>query len=92
MNVVMYTLMKLENVKLLSFFEPAVVYYENFKPLGMSYESFEKAIIDNDSEIDCDGAGFVSYKLGVGVYAPFAGDEPEEPIESVIVFKQGYYD
>jgi hypothetical protein len=38
-----------------------------------------------------DETGFTSNEFGFGVYAPFAVEEPDDPIESVIVFERGYY-
>lgn len=45
-----------------------------------------------DVDLHCELDGFTSYKYGFGVYAPVAFMEPEEPVQSVIVFERGYYD
>ena len=58
------------------------------KPFGELREWFEQL----DDQIESDGAGVTSYKYGVGLYAPFAEDEPDKPVEAVIVFAHGYYD
>jgi hypothetical protein len=36
--------------------------------------------------------GAISNKLGIGIYAPLAKSDNRAPVESVIVFRQGYYD
>ncbi|QAA31082.1 hypothetical protein [Clostridium manihotivorum] len=73
-------------------FEPAEVSFNEFEILGVSYNLVEEFFRKLDNSIDINDAGFTSYKYGIGIFAPYAIDEPEEPVESVIVFKQGYYE
>jgi hypothetical protein len=58
------------------------------KPFSELRDWFQ--LIDRDVAID--ETGLTSHRFGVGLYAPFAATVPDEPIESVIVFEQGYYD
>lgn len=47
---------------------------------------------NNDPETAVDSAGLTSPKFGVGIYAPSALKDPADPVESVMVFREGYYD
>jgi hypothetical protein len=62
------------------------------KLLNIPYESAEEQIGEWDEELEIRNTGFTSYKFGVGAYAPNKDEYPYEAIESVIVFKKGYYD
>ncbi len=48
------------------------------------------AQLDEDVELEEDGA--VAYRVGVSIYAPLAKDDEAAPVESVLVFRAGYYD
>ena len=58
------------------------------KPFNELRDWFQS--IDNDVAID--ETGLTSHRFGIGLYAPFAATAPDEPVESVIVFEQSYYD
>ncbi|MCM0649712.1 hypothetical protein NBE98_15195 [Clostridium swellfunianum] len=73
-------------------FEPANVVFDNFTMTEQSYEKVRRFFESIDDSLDFNDAGFTSYKFGVGVFAPYALEEPKEPIESIIVFRKGYYD
>lgn len=73
-------------------FEPATVMFDNFVMTEQPYEKVKDFFDAIDDSLDFNDAGFTSYKYGIGVFAPNASDEPEEPIESIIVFRKGYYD
>lgn len=45
-----------------------------------------------DPDVETDGAGCVSKRLGIALYARAAEKEPDDPVEGVAVFEQGYYD
>jgi hypothetical protein len=63
------------------------------KPLiGQPFSVVRDRVQALDSSVEIDETGLISQKLGIGLYAPFAADAPEDPVESVIVFEQGYYD
>jgi len=76
----------------IEFFGEAKVIINNETILGKSYTEIKDMFEAIDDSIDFDATGLTSFKYGVGVYAPFAEDEPDEPVESVIVFEKGYYD
>ena len=60
--------------------------------LGLSFKELFELITGLDPDVKYEGEGFTSEKLGVGCYAPGGEDEPEEPAQSIIVFRRGYYD
>jgi hypothetical protein len=45
-----------------------------------------------DPQIEVDESGLTSYKFGIALYAPSSADEPQLPVEGVLVFAKGYYD
>ena len=45
-----------------------------------------------DSTVSVDESGATAYAIGVGVYAPAVTKESGCVVESVIVFRRGYYD
>lgn len=59
--------------------------------LTLSFSATDKLIRELDPMVDADEDGLTSRKLGIGVYAPDA-DEPQVPVQGVIVFQEGYYD
>jgi hypothetical protein len=45
-----------------------------------------------DAKIVINDSGLTSLKYGIGLYAPHAAKQPDDPVEAVIVFERGYYD
>lgn len=45
-----------------------------------------------DDSIEVDNGGLTSYRFGIGLYVPFAKNDPDALVEGVIVFERGYYD
>lgn len=76
----------------IEFYAPSKVIYNSINILESSYNELNTFFSEIDTELECTKAGFTSYKLGLGVYAPFAAVNPEYNPESVIVFQEGYYD
>jgi hypothetical protein len=58
---------------------------EPYAEVRAMFEAIDETIVVNDD-------GFTSFKYGIGVYAPLAKEQPEEPVEAIIVFEKGYYD
>lgn len=75
----------------IEFFEGEVLFYEQ-RLFERPYEEVCKIFESYDSSLDFNDVGFTSFKFGVGIFAPFSNDEPDKPIESIIVFERGYYD
>lgn len=60
--------------------------------IGKPYSEVESLFKSIDNTTEIDSSGLVSYQFGIGVYAPFAEEEPNKPVEAVIIFEKGYYD
>ena len=65
------------------------VLFDDQKLIGRPYSEVKNFFGSLDNSIDYNDAGFAYFKLGIGIFAPFANDEPDEPVESVIVFERG---
>lgn len=42
-------------------------------------------------DVEVDDTGAIAFSLGIGVYAPSALSDPAGPVESAIVFRDGYF-
>jgi len=73
------------------FFGDAEVIFNGKPIIGKSYSEIKNMFERIDELLDFNDAGFTSLKYGIGIFAPFALDEPDEPVESVIIFEKGYY-
>jgi hypothetical protein len=71
---------------------PAAPTLQSRPLVGVAFEDVRKWLAGLDPKLEVDGDGLTSRALGVGVYAPAARKEPNEPTESAIVFRAGYYD
>ncbi|HYO62032.1 MAG TPA: hypothetical protein VER08_00090 [Pyrinomonadaceae bacterium] len=60
--------------------------------IGRPYSELRRWFESLDESVETDDTGLLSYKYGVGLYAPAAEEEPDEPVEGVIVFERGYYE
>ena len=65
--------------------------FEGIEVLKIPFSSLIQQIKSFDKNIEEDEIGFVSYKLGFGIYAPEKNDFPDNPSEGVIVFNKNYY-
>ncbi|MBB6624506.1 hypothetical protein [Clostridium gasigenes] len=83
---------KEDKCEAIEFFEIAKITFNGKSLMGEPYNNIKKFFEVIDNTIDFDDNGFTSIKYGIGVYAPFAEDEPKEPVESIIIFEKGYYD
>jgi hypothetical protein len=75
----------------IEFFPPASVLFHGKNLLDCSLKEAMEFVRQYDSDLEIE-AGFISHKYGFGVYAEFGIYEPENPVETVIVFEKGYYD
>ena len=73
-------------------FSPAQPTFNNRLLIGQPFSELKNWIQAIDSNVEVDEVGLISYQLGFGLYAPFAGESPNDPVESAIVFERGYYD
>jgi hypothetical protein len=76
----------------IEFVLPARPYLGGFSPLGKNFEvaKRELATVTNQLREEVDGA--VALDIGVSIYSPLAKENPTSPVESALVFKNGYYD
>ncbi|WP_411800804.1 hypothetical protein [Acinetobacter vivianii] len=81
-----------DKVEALEFSEPACVVLNGVDIFNIPASEVYALIKKLDQDVMIDEDGLISFKLGVGVYEPFYEEEYMHPIESFIVFKQGYYD
>lgn len=76
----------------IEFFSPANVMLNGINLLELPFKDIEKYFLKIDENVVIEETGLTSYKYGVGIYAPYALDEPLEKAEGVIVFEKGYYE
>jgi len=48
------------------------------------------AQLTNELSEEADGA--IAWDIGVSIYSPLAKEDPMAPVDSVLVFRKGYYD
>lgn len=60
--------------------------------LGQPYRLARAWFEANDPDCERDGAGLTSKRFGIALYARSAEKDPDEPVEAVAVFEEGYYD
>lgn len=65
--------------------------FETITFFDRNYSNVEADFRKIDSNIEIDELGFISNKFGIGVYITNK-DEEDSKIESVIIYKRGYYD
>lgn len=76
----------------IEFFSPAKVILNGITLLELPYKDIEEYFLKIDKDVEIEETGLTSYKYGVGIYAPYALDEPLEKAEGVIVFEKEYYE
>ncbi len=79
-------------VEALEFAAPAEAIFDGCNLLSLSFSAALALLKSHDDAITAKAAGCTSYKFGLGVYATFARDYPNDPVEAVIVFEREYYD
>ena len=70
---------------------PAVAVLKGRALIGEPFAALRDWLLGLDPELEVDETGLTASSLGLGLYAPFAGEEPEGPVEGVIAFRRGYY-
>lgn len=66
--------------------------YQGQRLLSRPFEELQAWFESLDPGAQTEADGLTSYKLGVGLYAPSALKDPNEPVQGVIVFDHGYYE
>lgn len=73
-------------------FSPAIVTLRNQTLLGRRYREVERWLQHLDPSCALNPTGLRSIHLGIGIYVPSAIKAPDDPVEGVIAFDQGYYE
>jgi hypothetical protein len=60
--------------------------------LNIGFSELAQWFSEVDPERELDDTGLISYKYGIGIYAPDYEEEPDSSPRSIIVFTRGYYD
>jgi hypothetical protein len=76
----------------LEFFGPASPTFHGQHLLERPYDEVEPWIRKLDPAVTLNDSGLRSRKFGLGLFAPSATKEPSDPVKSVIVFEDGYYE
>lgn len=71
---------------------PAVPTFRGQGLLGRPFNALRDWIETIDDSIEIHDTGLTSYLFGIGLYVPSARKSPSAPVDSVIVFEEGYYD
>lgn len=77
---------------LVGFSGPISLTYQGESFLSKPYRAVQSWVEAIDPDVSLNGAGLISFQLGVAIYAPAAIKEPDEPVEAVSIFERGYYD
>jgi len=72
-------------------FTPAVPTFRDYRLIGQPFSRIASFFQEQDEQVELESAGLTSNKFGIAIYAPSAQKEPEDPIESVLVFIKDYY-
>jgi hypothetical protein len=59
--------------------------------VGIPYRDAHRWIAQRDQGVEEEDAGLTSHALGVALYADGAGKDPDTEVESLLVFRRGYY-
>lgn len=71
---------------------PSLPTFQNEPLLGRPFQELRDRFVSMDADAEVDESGLTSYRLGIGLYAPSAAEDADEPAEAVIAFERGYYD
>jgi hypothetical protein len=71
---------------------PANPTFQDKELIGKPFSELRNWMQTIDPTVEIDEAGLTSHQFGIGFYAPFAVESPDDPVEAVIVFAKGYYD
>ena len=68
------------------------IVFKQQKLFDLNFEELVTFLKQYDDNLEIDAAGLTSFKLGLGSYCPEHIENPKAKLESLIVFKEGYYD
>ena len=71
--------------------KPATPIFMGRRLLGIRFSGVRSWFENIDDSLEIQDTGLTSYRFGIGLYVPSARKSPDDPVESAIVFEQGYY-
>lgn len=72
---------------------PANPIFKDFNLFQLPIQKIKDLLLHEDPNLMIDSDGFISRKLGIGIYViGLDDDEFDAEVESIIVFEEGYYD
>lgn len=75
----------------IEFVSPAQPTIHGVRLLEMNFRAAKESLMRLDSQIKQAADSIVAYQIGVSVWSPLAKSDPLAPIESVLIFRQGYF-
>jgi hypothetical protein len=77
----------------IEFSRPANPIFRGVALFSQTLDQVKSFLLSQDPELEVDSAGFISYTLGLGIYALMEDPEEGDPGEmlSIIAFENGYY-
>jgi hypothetical protein len=81
-----------DEVEAMEFSLPADVRFGGKPLLQMTCKAVVEQILLNDSNLLIEDDGFISTKFGISAYMPESPSSETDPPESILVFREGYYD
>ena len=76
----------------MEFASPARPVIAGMEFLGLPFREAFDMLRVLDSTVEADNNGATSFRFGVGMWNPAGKKNLEEPVETVIAFRPGYYD
>lgn len=58
---------------------------------NLPFNDLMRLLANLDQNLEVEPDSLVSYQLGISLYAPNADENPSLPVESILVFEEGYY-
>jgi len=58
---------------------------------GLTFRTAVSWLSEFDTHIEVEPDSVIAFELGVSVYAPLAKDDEDVRVESVLIFRRGYY-
>ncbi len=81
-----------EVVEAIELAAPAQAVLQGRDLLKMTFAEAKAFLTGLDAGLAVEVDALTAYRLGVAVWASLAKDDPDAPIETAIVFRDGYYD
>jgi hypothetical protein len=81
-----------EKLEAFEFCFPADVLLNGHRLVGVSLPQGRAILLSDGGDFREEAAGGTSFGLGVSLYTPYRKEDPNAPVESVLVFEDGYFD